>query len=107
MRKSKTTKKDRNERREELLRPSRSLGYDRDELGMYFVSRRAYKIAEPQFRRAVWLNPYEYHFVCHLAWCLYKQERYKEAKVYIERVDAKYVNEETRMIIEQIKQKVL
>ncbi|MBN1795208.1 MAG: hypothetical protein JW804_00905 [Sedimentisphaerales bacterium] len=32
-------KKDRNERREDLLRPSPYLGYDRDKLGMYLLSR--------------------------------------------------------------------
>ena len=75
---------------------------------MYFLSRGAYKIAESQFRRAVWLNPFEHHFVCHLAWCLYKQGRYKEAKKYIEEVDDKYEDssEEIRMIIEQIRQKL-
>ena len=99
-------KKDRNERREDLLRPSRYLGYDRDELGMYLLSRGAYKIAESQLRRAVWLNPYEYRFVCHLAWCLYKQERYKEAKQFIEQVDIKCTesDEGVRMIIERINQ---
>jgi tetratricopeptide (TPR) repeat protein len=97
--------KDTNERREELLRPSCYLGYDRDKLGLYLLSRGAYKIAEPQFRRAIWLNPFEYRFVCHLAWCLYKQEYYKEAKGYIKRIDAKHlkIDEESQMIIERIK----
>ena len=109
MSKSKTRKKDRNERREELLRPSSYLGYDRDELGMYLLSRGAYKIAESGFRRAVWLNPYEVRFVCHLAWCLYKQGRHKEAKQCIEQADVKCTeaDEDMRMIIERIKQKVL
>ena len=73
---------------------------------MYLLSRGAYKIAESQLRRAVWLNPYEYRFVCHLAWCLYKQGRYKEAKKFIEQVDTKdtEVNAEEQMIIERIKQ---
>jgi tetratricopeptide (TPR) repeat protein len=105
----KPSRKDINDRREELLRPSRYLGYDRDELGMHLLSRGAYEIAESQFRRAVWLNPFEYRFVCHLAWCLYKQGRYKEAKKYIEGVDDKYADssEEIRMIIERIRQKLL
>ena len=104
----KSLKKDINNRREEALRPSRYLGYDRDELGMYLLSRGAYKIAESQFRRAVWLNPFENCFVLHLAWCLYKQGRYKEAKKYIEEVDDKYTDssEEIRMNIEQIRQKL-
>ena len=107
MSKSRTNKKDKNERREELLRPSRYLGYDRDKLGMYLLSRGAYKIAESQFRRAVWLNPFEYRFVCHMAWCLYKQGRYKEAKECIKQADIKYTetDDEARMIIERIKQK--
>jgi len=50
------------------------------ELGMYLVSRGAYKIAESQFRRAIWLNHFVYRFVLHLAWCLYKQGRLDEAK---------------------------
>lgn len=109
MRKNKALKQDRNNRKEELLRPSRYLGYDRDELGMYLLSRGAYKIAETQFRWAVWLNPYEYRFVCHLAWCLYRQGRYKEAKQSIEQVDIEYIepDECVRMIIERIKQKLL
>lgn|GEM_PF-710019 len=103
--KIKTNKKDKNERREELLRPSRYLGYDRDELGMYLLSRGAYEIAESQFRRAVWLNPFEYRFVCHLAWCLFKQERYQEAKEYIGRLDLKKdtLDEEIKAIIDRIK----
>ena len=107
MSKGKTQKKDRSERREELLRPSGYLGYDRDELGMYLLSRGAYKIAESQFRRAVWLNPFEYRFVCHLAWCLYRQGCCKEAKEYAEQVDIKCteMDKDARMIIERIKQK--
>jgi tetratricopeptide (TPR) repeat protein len=98
--------KDANDRREELLRPSRYLGYDRDALGMYLLSRGAYKFAESQFRRAIWLNPFEYRFVYHLAWCLYRQGNCGEAKKYIEKVDIKYAqtNKELKMIIERIKQ---
>ena len=57
-------------------------------------------------RRAVWLNPFEYRFVCHLAWCLYKQGCIKEANEYIKKVDIKHlkVDEESQMIIERIKQ---
>jgi tetratricopeptide (TPR) repeat protein len=103
--KKKASKQNRDERREELLRPSRYLGYDRDNLGMYLLSRGAYKIAESQFRRAVWLNPFECRFMCHLAWCLYKQQRYEEAKVCVGEIDAEYANidEQTQMIIERIK----
>jgi len=107
--KNKASKQNRNNRREELLRPSRYLGYDRDELGKCLLSRGAHKIAESQFRRAMWLNPFEVRFVCHLAWCLYKEGRYHEAKQYIEQVDVKCIemDEDTRIIIDRIKQKVL
>jgi tetratricopeptide (TPR) repeat protein len=103
--KGKASRKDRNDRREELLRPSIYLGYDRDELGMYLLSREAYKIAESQFRRAVWLNPFEIRFVCHLAWCLYKQGCYKEAKNYIDQLNLKGqdIDEEIKTIILLIK----
>jgi hypothetical protein len=67
------------ERREEALRPSRFLGFDRDALGMYLVSVESYKIAASQFRRAVWLNPFEPRFRVHLAWCLSRQRRFTEA----------------------------
>jgi tetratricopeptide (TPR) repeat protein len=69
----------REERRENALRPDPHLGYDSDSLGVYLLSREAYEIAESQFRRAVWLNPFEVAFKAHLAWCLYRQERYAEA----------------------------
>ncbi|HOQ04861.1 MAG TPA: hypothetical protein PKY88_06575 [Anaerohalosphaeraceae bacterium] len=52
MKKQRFSRPDRNDRREEQLRPSRYLGYDRDELGMYLLSRGALEIAETQFRRA-------------------------------------------------------
>jgi Flp pilus assembly protein TadD len=73
---------DQNERRENALRPSIHLGYDRDTLGMHLMSREAYWIAETQFRRAVWLNPYEPEFKNHLAWCLYKRGRFAEARLW-------------------------
>jgi len=106
--KNKASKQDRNERREELLRPSRYLGYDRDELGMYLLSREAYKIAETQFRRAIWLNPYEYRFVCHLAWCLYRQGKYDEAKTCIDEMNIKDGNiedDELKTITELFKRR--
>lgn len=71
-------RRDQNERREDALRPSRYLGYDRDALGLYLLSREAYEIAETQFRRAIWLNPFEPAFKKHLALCLYKLERNAE-----------------------------
>lgn len=73
-------KEERERRREEALRPSPHLGYVQDNMGVYFVSRRAWKFAEAQFRRAVYLNPYEPLFLAHLATCLYQMGRLKEAK---------------------------
>ncbi len=37
------------------MRPSPYLGYNRDELGLYFNDRGAEQLAESQFHRAVWL----------------------------------------------------
>ena len=79
----KAQRKDRNERREEILRPSPYLGYDRDQLAVHLMRREAFEIAESQFRRAIWLNPYEPVFKQHLAWCLYCLRRYAEARHWI------------------------
>jgi Tfp pilus assembly protein PilF len=59
------------------------MGYDRDTIATYLVDRELYEVAEIQLRRAVWLNPYEPRFKAHLAWCLYKQKRYAEAREWI------------------------
>lgn len=66
--------------REEVLRPSHYLGYDRDEMGVYFLGREAFELAESQFRRAVWLNPYEPVFKTHWALSLIKLNRMAEAR---------------------------
>ncbi len=71
---------ERNEFIEEMFRPDSRLGYDRDVLGTHLFNCGAYKIAESQFRRAIWLNPFEARFKAHLAWCLYKEERFHEAR---------------------------
>lgn len=65
--------------REELLRPSPSLGYDRDQLGVHFMGREAIELAESQFRRAAWLNPYEPVFKLHWAMALIKLKRTVQA----------------------------
>jgi Flp pilus assembly protein TadD len=65
--------------REEALRPCPFLGYDRDKLGCYFAERGALELAESQFRRAVWLNPFEASFRVHWALTLIKLERKPEA----------------------------
>jgi len=66
--------------REEALRPSRFLGYDRDQMGVYFFGREAFALAETQFRRAVWLNPYESRFRVHWALALIRLNRMDEAR---------------------------
>jgi len=65
--------------REEVLRPSHYLGYDRDEMGLYFLGREAFDLAESQFRRAAWLNPYEPMFKVHWAIAIIKLGRKDEA----------------------------
>jgi Flp pilus assembly protein TadD len=69
----------RHEARENALRPCSVLGYDRDSLGMHLMAREAYRLAEIQFRRAVWLNPREPRFGFHLALCFRKQGKHREA----------------------------
>lgn len=97
----------RDERRENALRPCPYLGYDRDELGVYLLSRGAYKIAETQFRRAIWLNPFEPAFKEHLAQCLYKLERYAEALQWLpKRPDKEKDCKNSHIIIELIERKL-
>lgn len=86
MKRNPKPKLDREERRENALRPSRYLGYNWDELGLYFNDRGAYHLAEPQFRRAVWLNPFEVEFKVHLAECLYRRQRYDESAKLVDEV---------------------
>ena len=66
--------------REDVLRPWPSLGYDRDRIAMHMLSVEAFRVAESELRRAVWLNPFEWHFKLHLAWCLFREKKYPEAK---------------------------
>lgn len=72
--------KDKERLREEALRPSPHLGFRDFNLGVYFLRRRAFKFAEAQFRRAVWLNPYEPLFLSHLAICLYELGQMQESR---------------------------
>ncbi|MBI4581667.1 MAG: tetratricopeptide repeat protein [Planctomycetes bacterium] len=72
--------------REEVLRPSHYLGYDRDEMGCYFLGREAFELAESQFRRAVWLNPYEATFKTHWAIALIRLDRMAKAQHLLEAV---------------------
>jgi len=59
------------ERKEDLLRPSPWLGYDREQLAAHLLARGALGLAEGQLRRCVWLNPFEPRFKARLAWCLH------------------------------------
>jgi len=87
--------------REEALRPHPRLGYDRDRLGVYLVSCEAYEIAEGEFRRAIWLNPFEPLFKQHLAMCLRAQGRYDEAlKCAIEALKEHPGSQEIRRTVE-------
>ena len=78
-------KKDREELREEVFRPSPYLGYDHLTLADYLMDREAYGLAESELRRAVWLNPYEVRFKIRLAWCLLKLGRTTEGREWIDR----------------------
>ena len=95
------------ERKEERMRPSRFLGYDRDSLGMYALSREMFGVAESQFHRAAHLNPYEPAFKQHLAWCLYKQGKYAEAKEWIEKaLHQKPDDMDSRHILRRVQDKM-
>jgi hypothetical protein len=67
MRKARITSPHADEQKEERMRPSRFLGYSRDSLGMHALQEDMLDIAESQFRRATYLNPYEPRFKQHLA----------------------------------------
>jgi Flp pilus assembly protein TadD len=97
---------DQNERREDALRPNLRLGYDRDALGMHLMSREAFWIAEPQFRRAVWLNPFEPEFQNHLAWCLYKQNKFAEARQWAQQALDRKDDSNTRVLLDLIGRKL-
>ena len=92
-----TRQPDFQERRENAMRPSKYLGYDHDRMGLYFLEREVFAIAETEFRRAIWLNPFEPDFQAHLAICLFQLKRYEEAgnlareirRVYPDRQDMK------------------
>jgi len=98
--------RDPDERREDALRPCRYLGYDRDRLAMHLVERGAYEIAESQFRRAVWLNPFEPRFKAHLAWCLYKQGRHADALACLAKVSEAEMDADMKTIVRLIEQGV-
>jgi len=67
------------ERKEDALRPSRYLGYDRETIALYLTERGLWSEAEAQFRRMIWLNPFELRFRKGLIHCLLAQQRTAEA----------------------------
>jgi len=97
--------RDREKQREDALRPNPRLGYDRDALGVHLMSRGADWIAEPQLRRAVWLNPFEPEFKNHLAWCLYKQGKLAEAHRWAQQALEQKDDPNTRVLLDLIGQK--
>jgi len=95
------------ELREEQMRPSRVLGYDRDSIGLYALQRGMLEVAESQFSRAVYLNPYEARFKQHLAWALYKLERYAEAKrCIVEALGQSPDDADSRFILRKVDEKL-
>jgi tetratricopeptide (TPR) repeat protein len=96
---------DRQKRREELLRPSRYLGYDHDAVGTHLYIVESYRIAEAELRRAVWLNPYEVNFKIHLAWRLCRLEKMQEAEDLARKVlKEDPSNQEARQILDYIEE---
>jgi len=73
-------------RREGLLRPWPTLGYDRDRIALHMMHIEALPVAESELRRAVWLNPFEWHFKYHLAVCLFREKKYAEARDLMQQV---------------------
>jgi Flp pilus assembly protein TadD len=97
--------RDRNERVEDILRPAPYLGHDRDMLARHLMACGAFRIAESQFRRAVWLNPFEAKFKQHLALCLHAEEQYAEARDWITKsLEQEPDNAESRRILKMIEE---
>jgi Flp pilus assembly protein TadD len=107
MRKARVTSPHLNDQEEEQMRPSRFLGYNRDTLGMHALQKEMFDVAESQFRRATYLNPYEPRFKQHLAWALYKRGKYSEARRFIlEALDQKPHDEDNRYILSKVEDKI-
>ena len=83
-------------RKEETLRPSSYLGHDHYVLALHMIHCEAFEVAESELRRAIWLNPFEAEFTIRLAWCLYMQKRYIEARHCINEVPEEDLNDKTR-----------
>ena len=87
------------ERKEEALRPCAGLGYDRDALAVHLIEKEMFSLAEGQLRRAIRLNPFEAEFKAHLAWCLYRQDKYREAREWAQQALAQKEDANTREIL--------
>jgi len=88
---------------EEQMHPSKILGYDHDIIGSHLFTKGAFDIAEKEFRRAVYLNPYELRFKMHLASSLYMLKKYQKAEelsLKILEIDPK--NSEAHKILESL-----
>jgi predicted Zn-dependent protease len=95
------------EQNEERMRPSRFLGHNHDTLGMHALQKDMLDVAESQFRRATYLNPYEPRFKQHLAWALYKQGKYSEARqLILEALDQNPHDEDNRHILAKVEEKI-
>lgn len=93
--------------REEQMRPSRFIGYDHDTIAMHLIAIGSFELAESELRRAVWLNPFESRFLKHLAWCLYRQGEYEEARGWVSRaLEMNGKDDEIRKLLSMIKEKV-
>jgi hypothetical protein len=95
------------EEKENLMRPSKVLGYDRDNIGIACLEREMFEVAISQFKRAIYLNPYEVRFKKHLAWCYYKYEKYTEAmQAVLAALEQKPDDKETAEIKKHIEEKL-
>jgi predicted Zn-dependent protease len=88
---------------EERLRPSKFLGYDHDKLGYFLLKKEVFDIAEEEFKRAIYLNPYEPVFSQHLAWAYFKQKRFKEARdIIATSLETKPDDKDSQYILQRI-----
>jgi len=101
-----TDKRTREERREDALRPCGSLGYDRDSLAVHFIEKEMFALAEAQLRRAIWLNPFEASFKTHLAWCLYRRDKFPEALEWARKALDQKDEPNTRDLLDLIERKL-
>lgn len=90
--------KENNVVRNKRLRSSPHLSYDHDKLGVHMMSCKAYDVAEVQFRRAICLNQFEPCFKIHLAWCLYKEKKYIEARKWLSEIPENNMTETMQSI---------